>query len=90
MKFQKAQLTTGYDGGAAGAVRDRNRFLPGTNQAMLVQSDTDVYSFKQLAPLMKMDLATLAPSTRFMILMYGTPMLYAPKKMVRYINIGRP
>lgn len=89
-EISKAQLTTGYDGGAAGAVRDRNRFLPGTNQAMLVQSDTDVYSFKQLAPLMKMDLATLAPSTRFMILMYGTPMLYAPKKMVRYINIGRP
>lgn len=84
-----AQQATGFDGGAAGVVRDRNRFLPATQQAFMLQSDEEVYSFKQLAPLMKMDLATLSPSTRFMILMYGTPMLYAPKKMVRYINIGR-
>lgn len=84
-----SQQATGFDGGAAGVVRDRNRFLAATQQAMLLQSDEEVYSFKQLAPLMKMDLATLSPSTRFMILMYGTPMLYAPKKMVRFINIGR-
>lgn len=84
-----AQLSSGFDGGAAGIIRDRNRFLAGCNQAMLLQSDDEVYSFKQLAPLMKMDLATLSPATRFMILMYGTPMLYAPKKMVRYVNIGR-
>jgi len=84
-----SQMATGYDGGAANTVRDRNRFLPGTNQALLLQADTEVFSFKQLAPLMKMDLAVLSPATRFMILMYGTPMLYAPKKMVRFINIGR-
>ena len=84
-----AQLAAGFDGAAALSVRDRNRFLPGCQQALLLQSDEEVYSFKQLAPLMKMDLAVLSPATRFMILMYGTPMLYAPKKMVRYINIGR-
>jgi len=84
-----AQQAAGYDGGAAGVVSDRNRFMANTQQAMLLQSDDEVYSFKQLAPLMKMDLATLSPATRFMILMYGTPMLYAPKKMVRFINIGR-
>lgn len=83
-----AQLTTGYDGGAAGKIRDRNRFLPNCNQAILAQGDEEVWSFKQLAPLMKMDLAVLSPATRFMILMYGTPMLYAPRKMVRFINIG--
>mgnify|MGYP001329993409 CR=1 FL=1 len=84
-----AQLATGYDGGGAGHIFDINRWLPGCQQALLLQSDEEVYSFKQLAPLMKMDLATLSPATRFMILMYGTPMLYAPKKMVRFINIGR-
>jgi len=84
-----SQLGTGFDGGTAGTVRDRNRFLAACNQAILTQSDDEVYSFKQLAPLMKMDLATLSPATRFMILMYGTPMLYAPKKMVRFVNIGR-
>jgi hypothetical protein len=84
-----AQLSSGYDGGANGKIGDRNRFIAGCQQAMLLQADEEVFSFKQLAPLMKMDLAVLSPATRFMILMYGTPMLYAPKKMVRYVNIGR-
>lgn len=83
-----AQLAVGYDGAAAGHVNDLNRYLPGTEEAMLIQGDSEVMEFKQLAPLMKMDLAVLSPSKRFMVLMYGTPVLYAPKKMVRFINIG--
>lgn len=84
----RAQLTAGYDGGAAGYVRDLNRWLPGCNQAFMVQQDTEVIEFKQLAPLMKMDLAITSPAYRFMVLLYGTPFLYAPKKLVRFINIG--
>ncbi len=83
-----AERTAGYDGGAAGVARDRNRFMPNTDQAILFQMDNEVVEFAQLAPLMKMDLALLAPSYRFMVLLYGTPFLYAPKKMVRLINIG--
>ena len=83
-----AQLTAGFDGGSSGLVRDRNRFLPNTAQAFLIQNNNECYEFAQLAPLMKMDLAQIAPSYRFMILLYGTPLLYAPKKMVRYINVG--
>lgn len=82
-------LTRGYDGAAAGSVRDMNRFLPDTDQSMLVQFDNEVIEFAQLAPLMKMDLAVLSPAFRFMVLLYGTPFLYAPKKMVRFINIGK-
>ncbi len=82
-------VTRGYDGGAAGAVRDMNRWLPNCDQAMLVQFDNEVVEFAQLAPLMKMDLALLSPAFRFMVLLYGTPFLYAPKKMVRLINIGK-
>lgn len=81
-------VTRGYDGAAAGSVRDLNRWLPNTDQAMLVQFDNEVVEFAQLAPLMKMDLAMLSPAYRFMILLYGTPFLYAPKKLVRLINIG--
>lgn len=82
-------LATGYDGGAAGIIRDRNRFLPNTDQAMLVEWDADqVLAWKQLAPMMKMNLAITAPIQRFMVLCYGTPILYATKKMVRFINIG--
>jgi hypothetical protein len=83
-----AELTSGYDGGGAGFVRDRDRVLPNCDQALLVQQNNEVIEFAQLAPLMKMDLAVLSPAYRFMCLLYGTPFLYAPKKMVRLINIG--
>jgi hypothetical protein len=83
-----AKKAAGYDGAVAGKVRDRNRILPNSNQAFMLQADNEVFSFKQLAPLMKMDLAVLDPSIRFMLLLYGTPMLYASQKMVRFVNIG--
>lgn len=82
-------LTRGYDGAAAFSIRDMNRFLPDTDQSMLTQFDNEVVEFAQLAPLMKMDLAVLSPAFRFMVLLYGTPFLYAPKKMVRFVNIGK-
>lgn len=87
-KVNLSQVSAGYDGGAAGVVRDLNRWMPNTYQAMLVQNDNQVIEFKQLAPLMKMDLALLSPSYRFMLLHYGTPFLYAGLKMTRFINIG--
>ena len=83
-----AELTAGYDGAANGYVRDRDRLMPNTDQALLIQQNNEVVEFAQLAPLMKMDLAVLSPAYRFMCLLYGTPFLYAPKKIVRLINIG--
>lgn len=82
------ERANGFDGGAANFVRDRNRFIANTNQAFVIQMDEEVVNFKQLAPLMKMELAVLSPSQRFMILLYGTPQLYAPLKMTRIVNIG--
>lgn len=87
-EISKAELTAGFDGAAAGLVRDKNRYIANTEKALTIEHSDQVYSFKQLAPLMKMDLAILAPSTRFMILLYGTPILYAPKKWAKLINIG--
>jgi hypothetical protein len=83
-----AQLAAGYDGGSVGIVCDRNRSISGTESAFLIQNNTEVYSFKQLAPLMKMDLAVLGPAIRFMVLLYGTPQLYAPLKMIKFTNVG--
>ena len=85
---KRGSLANGVDGGTAGLIRDRNRVLPDTQEALLLQGDSDVIEFKQLAPLMKMPLAKLGPADRFMVLLYGTPIVYAPSKMVRYINIG--
>jgi hypothetical protein len=86
---KRGSLVAGVDGAAALAVRDNNRFLPNTEEAMLLQSDKEIFGFKQLAPMMKMDLAVLAPINRFMILLYGTPILYVPSKTIRFINIGK-
>ena len=70
------------------SVCEKNRSIAGCEESFLIDSSEDVWSFKQLAPLMKMDLAVLSPATRFMLLLYGTPILYAPKKMVTFKNIG--
>lgn len=82
-----AQLAAGVNGAAAGSFRDKNTKIAGTEEAFLIDNSLDVWAFKQLAPLMKMDLAVLSPATRFMILLYGTPILYAPQKMVTFKNI---
>lgn len=87
-EISTSELAAGYDGGAAGHVFDNNRWLPDTEECMLLQSNKDILEFKQLAPLMKMPLAQLSPAERFMVLLYGTPILYQPKKMVRFINVG--
>lgn len=87
IKISVSDLTAGYDGAAAGLVRDKNYTIAGTEEAFLVDDSIDVWGFKQLAPLMKMDLAVLSPATRFMLLLYGTPILYAPKKMLTFKNI---
>lgn len=88
-KISTAQLSAGFDGGAAGKVRDRGRFLPNTEQAFITEMVDDVLSFKQLAPISKLDLAVLSMSRRFITFLFATPQVYTPKKIVRYINVGK-
>jgi hypothetical protein len=68
---------------------DANAIMPFTQTAYIGELTPSVITFRQLAPLMRMDLAVLAPAYRWMVLMYGTPILYAPAKWVRLTNIGR-
>lgn len=84
-----AELAAGFDGAAATKVRIKNRFIPNTRKAILIENDPDIWAFKQLAPIMKMDLARVSTADRFMILLFGTPQLYMPKKMVIIINAGQ-
>lgn len=83
-----AELASGHNGAAANKTRDRNFFIPGTDQCFMIENRGEILAYKQLAPLMRMDLAVISPAYRFMILQYGTPTLFAPKKMVRFINVG--
>jgi hypothetical protein len=68
---------------------DVNLILPFTSSAYLGELTPNVVTFRQLMPLMKMDLAVLSPAYRWMILLYGTPVLFAPKKWMRFINVGQ-
>ena len=66
---------------------DKNETLPNTYTAFMGEFTPEVIAFKQLAPIMKMDLAQLGPVYRWMILIYGVPQLYAPKKWMKFKNI---
>lgn len=87
-KVSTAELAAGFDGSAALGARDRNRFLPDTEEAFVIEMVDDIVSFKQLAPISKLDLAVVAPANRFITFLWGTPQLYTPKKMVRFLNAG--
>ncbi len=69
-------------------VNDVNLTLPFTSTAYLGELTPSVLTFRQLMPMMKMDLAVLSPAYRWMILLYGTPLMFAPKKWLRLINVG--
>lgn len=76
-------------GGGTTTAEDVNFLLPFTEIAYMGQLTPEVITFRQLLPMLRMDLAVLAPAYRWMILMYGTPVLFAPKKWLRLVNIGR-
>lgn len=88
-KVSTSDLASGYNGAGAGKIGDLGYFLPDTEQAFVTQMDEEVLSFKQLAPMSKLDLAVLSMSRRFICFAFGTPNLYSPKKFVRFINVGK-
>lgn len=70
-------------------IDDVNASLPGCTSAYMWQQNLEVMSWKQLAPMLKIPLATIDASIRWMQLIYGMPVLYAPGKTVLFKNIGR-
>jgi len=75
--------------GATQVIADRNFDIPGTHTAFLVDMDgEEVLAWKSLAPLMKLPLARISASERFMILLYGMLQVYNPRRTVVYKNIG--
>lgn len=81
--------STGWNGAGANKIRDLGYFMANTEQAFITQMDDEVLSFKQLAPMSKLDLAVLSMSRRFIAFLFGTPILYASSKLVRIINISK-
>lgn len=68
---------------------DVNFLLPFTEIAYMGEMTPSVLTFRQLLPMLRMDLAVLAPAFRWMVLLYGTPILFAPLKWLRFVNVGR-
>lgn len=67
---------------------DMNQWRPGTSQGLLLDMTGQSLTFKQLSPMIKMNLAVVSPAIRWMQLLYGTPIVFAPKKNVIFRNIG--
>lgn len=67
---------------------DDNTYIQGTFAGVMLDMTAQALAFKQLSPLIKIPLATIAASIRWMQLLYGTPIVYAPKKHVVFRNIG--
>lgn len=68
---------------------DKNKRLPGSAEAFLLFLDQDAIGFKQLTPLSKINLATVAASFEWLQVLYGCLISYAPRKNFVYENIGR-
>lgn len=76
-------------GAGATTINDYNANIPYCTSGFLFQQNLESLSFKQLAPMVKIPLATIDSSVRWMQLLYGTPVLYTPGKNVLLKNIGR-
>lgn len=74
--------------GATSTYTDLGRWIEGTSKAYFLQMTENVMSWKQLAPLMKMNLATLDTSTRWAILLFGLLQIRNPQKVFVVINVG--
>lgn len=68
---------------------DRNQVRENTTIAFAIDNDPDqVWRFRQLAPLMKLPLAITKTSKPFMLLLFGVPIVYNPRRMILFENIG--
>lgn len=83
-----AELAAGYDGGAAGKVRDRNREIPNTKKAIVLEPGSDMWEFIQLMSTMKLDFAITTLAKRFVVINFGAPIMYMPGKMAVINNLG--
>jgi hypothetical protein len=78
---------------AAGAgeqtIDDYNVNLPYTTSGFIFQQNAEAMTFRQLAPMVRIPLATIATSVRWAQVIYGVPVLHTPGKAVLIRNIGR-
>jgi hypothetical protein len=74
-------------GSGVAANVDYNKVLPGSARAYLLMHDPDVLVWKQLGSMIKYDLAVTDTSYKWLQLLYGTPLIMAPRKNVILKNL---
>lgn len=80
--------TSGYNAGAGTILfEDKNAMIAGTGLAFGFTSTQNTFAFKQLAPFMKVNLAQIDLRSRWAQILYGAPVLRAPKKCVLFKNV---
>jgi hypothetical protein len=75
--------------GASTDFLDGNETLPGLGVGYVGQMDETVLTLRELSPMLKFPLATVASSIRWMQLYYNTPIVFRPRGWVILKNIGR-
>ena len=65
-----------------------NSVTPGSGKAFLIMHDPDVLCWKQLGSMIKYDLAVTDTSYKWLQLLYGTPLVMAPRKNVIIANLN--
>ncbi len=75
---------------AGGTMKDDGSQIPGTTYTFLFDWNFDqVLDFKQLLPMVKMPLPIVGDqAARWLQKLYGTPILYNPKRVVIFKNVG--
>ena len=68
---------------------DRNDVIAGTGYAFAMTTGDNTYAWKQLAPAMKIPLAKIDLTTRWAQVVYGAPILRAPKKWILVKNLAQ-
>lgn len=74
--------------GASTVVLDGNEDLPGHGTAFIGQMDESVLTLRELSPMLKFPLATVASSIRWMQLYYNVPIVFRPRGWLIIKNIG--
>jgi hypothetical protein len=77
------------DSSGVTAITDANAYIPGTGRVYLVQQNREFNVFQRLLRFMKVRLAMVDASFRFMLLLFGELVVHAPNKGIIYINVGR-
>jgi len=85
-KYLVAEIASG---GASTTFLDGNESLPGLGTAYCGQFDETILTLRELSPMLKFPLATVASSIRWMQLYYNTPIVFRPRGIIIFKNIGR-